>query len=52
MPGISWTEIIEAEGSPGPACFGPGIMREEPLVRNFQLPQDTRTYDGSTKPED
>jgi hypothetical protein len=27
-------------------------MREEPPVRNFQLPRDTRTYDGSTKPED
>jgi hypothetical protein len=27
-------------------------MREEPPVRNFQLPQDTRTYNGSTKPED
>ena len=27
-------------------------MMEEPLVRNFQLPRDTRTYDGSTKPED
>ena len=27
-------------------------MREEPPVRNFQLPRDTKTYDGSTKPED
>jgi hypothetical protein len=26
-------------------------MREEPAVRNFQLPRDTRTYDGSAKPE-
>jgi hypothetical protein len=27
-------------------------MREEPPVHNFQLPRDTRTYDGSTKLED
>jgi hypothetical protein len=27
-------------------------MKEEPPVRNFQLPRDTKTYDGSTKPED
>jgi hypothetical protein len=45
------SEIIEAEGPPGPACFGPQIMREEPPVRKFQLPRDTRIYDGSTKPE-
>ncbi|KAM0923579.1 hypothetical protein ACQ4PT_005449 [Festuca glaucescens] len=46
------SEMIESEGPPGPKCFGPRIMREEPPVRNFQLPRDTRTYDGSTKPED
>jgi hypothetical protein len=27
-------------------------MKEEPPVRNFQLPRDTKTYDGTTKPED
>jgi hypothetical protein len=26
-------------------------MREEP-VRKFQLPRDTQTYDGNTKPKD
>jgi hypothetical protein len=46
------SEMIESEGSPGPKCFGPRIMREEPPVRNFQLPWDTRTYYGATKPED
>ncbi|KAK1660281.1 hypothetical protein QYE76_048440 [Lolium multiflorum] len=46
------SEMVEAEGPPGPKCFGPRIMREEPPVRNFTLPQDTKTYDGTTKPED
>ena len=46
------SEMIEAEGPPGPKCFGPRIMKEEPPVRNFQLPRDTKTYDGTTKPED
>ncbi|KAK1685726.1 hypothetical protein QYE76_046574 [Lolium multiflorum] len=46
------SEMIEEEGPPGPKCFGPRIMREKPPVRNFQLPRDTRTYDGTTKPED
>jgi hypothetical protein len=45
-------EMIKAEGPPGLKCFGPGIMREEPPVRNFQLPRDTKTYDSTTKPED
>jgi hypothetical protein len=49
---VHLSEIIEAEGPPGPQCFGPRIMREEPPVRNFQLPRDTKTYDGTTKPED
>jgi hypothetical protein len=49
---IYLSSMIEAEGPPGSACFGPRIMREEPQVRNFQLSRDTRTYDGSTKPED
>ncbi|KAM0919739.1 hypothetical protein ACQ4PT_007916 [Festuca glaucescens] len=49
---IYLTEQLEVQGPPGPACFGLRIMREEPPVRNFQLPRDTRTYDGSTKPED
>ncbi|KAK1632810.1 hypothetical protein QYE76_007125 [Lolium multiflorum] len=46
------SELVEAEGPPGPKCFGPRIMKEEPPVRNFQLPRDTKTYDGTTKPED
>jgi hypothetical protein len=46
------SEMIEAEGTPGPPCFGPRIKKEEPPVRNFQLPWDTRTYDGITKPKD
>lgn len=46
------SELIEVEGPPGPKCFGPRIMKEESPVRNFQLPRDTKTYDGTTKPED
>jgi hypothetical protein len=46
------SEMVEAEGPPGPKCFGPWIMKEEPPVRNFTLPRDTKTYDGTTKPED
>ncbi|KAK1602599.1 hypothetical protein QYE76_016868 [Lolium multiflorum] len=46
------SEMVEAEGPPGPKCFGPRIMKEEPPVRNFTLPRDTKTYDGTTKPED
>ncbi|KAK1685933.1 hypothetical protein QYE76_046781 [Lolium multiflorum] len=46
------SEIIKEEGPPGPKCFGPRIMKEGPPVRNFQLPRDTKTYDGTTKPED
>ncbi|KAK1646270.1 hypothetical protein QYE76_064075 [Lolium multiflorum] len=49
---VHLSAIVECEGPPGPRCFGPRIMREEPPVRNFQLPRDTRTYDGTTKPED
>jgi hypothetical protein len=45
------SEMIESEGPPGPPCFAPRIMREKPPVRNFQLPGDTRTYDGRTKLE-
>ena len=45
------SEQIESQGPPGPACFGPRIMKEPP-VPNFQLPRGTKTYDGSTKPED
>ncbi|KAK1670916.1 hypothetical protein QYE76_059075 [Lolium multiflorum] len=49
---VHLSEMIESEGPPGPKCFGPRIMGEEPPVRNFQLPRDTKTYDGTTKPED
>jgi hypothetical protein len=49
---IYLSELIEAEGPPGSTCFGPRIMREEPPVCNFQLPRDTKSYDGSLKPED
>jgi hypothetical protein len=52
MDRIYLSEMIEAEGPPGPPCFGPRIMKEEPPVRNFQLPREKRTYDGTTKPED
>ena len=48
---IYLSELLEGQGPPGPACFGPRIMRQEP-VPNFQLPRGTKTYDGSTKPED
>ena len=45
------SELIEIQGPPGPACIGPRIMNEPP-VPNFQLARGTRTYDGSTRPED
>ena len=48
---IYMSELLEGQGPPGPACFGPRIMKQEP-VPNFQLPRGTKTYDGSTKPED
>ena len=35
---IYLTKQLEVQGPPGPACFGPRIMREEPPVRNFQWP--------------
>ncbi|KAM0839317.1 hypothetical protein ACQ4PT_060393 [Festuca glaucescens] len=53
---IYLTEQLEVQGPPGTACFGPRIMREVnavmPAIPEFMLPRDTRTYDGSTKPED
>ena len=45
------SEMLEEQGPPGPACFGPRIMREPP-VSHFQLNRGAKTYDGSTKPED
>ena len=48
---IHMSEILEGQGPPGPACFGPQIMKEPP-VPHFQLNRDAKTYDGSTKPED
>ena len=42
---------LDRQGPPGPACFGPRIMNQETL-RGFQLPRETRRYDGNTKPED
>ena len=48
---IHQSELVEEQGPPGPACFGPRIMREPP-VRNFQLNRGAKTYDGSKKPED
>ena len=48
---IYMSEMLEVQGPPGPACFGPRIMNEPP-VRHFQLNRGARTYDGSTKPED
>ena len=48
---IYLSELLEEQGPPGPACFGPRIMKQAP-VPNFQLPRGTKTYDGSTKPED
>ena len=48
---IQRSALIEEEGPPGPPCFGSRIMME-PAVRNFQLPRGTKTYNGSTKPQD
>ena len=48
---IFLSEILEEQGPPGPLCFGPRIMRE-PAVPGFQMPRGSKTYDGSTKPED
>lgn len=48
---IYLSEMLETQGPPGPACFGPRIMREPP-VPGFQLSRGTKTYNGSTKPED
>ena len=42
---------MEEEDIPGPACFASRIRREPP-VPNFQLSRGTKTYDGSTRPED
>ena len=48
---IHMSELVEEEAIPGPACFASRIRREPP-VPNFQLPRGTKTYDGSTRPED
>ena len=48
---IRVSEIVEEEDVQGPACFASRIRREPP-VPNFQLPRGTKTYDGSTRPED
>src|SRR4051812_31072169 len=45
------SELLEEQGPPGPTCFGPRIMGEPP-VPNFQLARGTKTYNGSTKPQD
>src|SRR3954464_13222523 len=45
------SELLEEQGPPGPSCFVPRIMREPP-VPNFLLPRGTKTYNGSTKPQD
>ena len=48
---IYMSELIEEEAPQGLACFAARI-RKEPPVPNFQLPRGTKTYDGSTRPED
>ena len=48
---IYMSKLIEEEAPQGPACFAARI-RKEPPVPNFQLPRGTKTYDGSTRPED
>ena len=48
---IYMSELIEEEAPQGPACFAARI-RKEPPVPNFHLPRGTKTYDGSTRPED
>ena len=46
------SEILEEQGPPGPKCFAQRILREPTPGRKFELPRTTKTYDGSTKPED
>jgi hypothetical protein len=48
---IHQSELVERQGALGPRCFGPRIMGE-PVPYYFQLVRGTRTYNGSTKPED
>ena len=48
---VNRSELIEEEAPQGPACFAARIRREPP-VPNFQLPRGTKTYNGSTRPED
>lgn len=48
---IYLSELLEEQGPPGMRCFAHRIMRETPAY-GFQLCKGTRTYDGSTKPED
>ena len=48
---IYLSEILEEQGPPGPRCFAPRIMREA-APPGFQLPRGTRTYNGTTKPQD
>ena len=48
---IYMSELLEEQGTPGPACFGHRIMREPPVL-NFQLAPGTKSYDDSTKPKD
>ena len=46
------SEYLEEQGPPGPKCFGPRIMNEQPPSSGFQMPRGSKSYDGSTKPED
>ena len=38
---IYLSELLEEQGPPGPACFGPRIMKQAP-VPNFQLPRGAK----------
>ena len=50
---LRMSEILEEQGPPDPRCFALRILREPPPQgRPFELPRTTKTYDGSTKPED
>ena len=48
---IRVSKLVEEDDIPGLACFASRIRRDPP-VPNFQLPRGTKTYDGSTRPED
>ena len=52
LDSLHLSEYLEEQGPPGPRCFGPRIMYEPPPTPGFQMPRGSKSYDGSTKPQD